>query len=195
MLNETIKEKILKEMLEETNHNVITYRIKEGELTTSKYFSGGIDLNGNYYLSVPEEIEINGEKIKLHGNSRNALAKEFISRYTYKDIQDNFNKYIDLEQKKIDYQNSIGKKLIEELNEELSSIIPSELVTSKKIFVNHSINVFEIECELKGKKEGCYELLKVYKCYDNDLYSIYFFDKRIELTRQELLSELKKKYL
>lgn len=195
MLNETIKEKIFNEMLEKTIHNINTYKIKEGELTTSKYFSGGIDLNGKYYLSVPEEIGVDGEKISLHGNTRNALAKEFISRYSYNIIQDNFNKYIDLEQKKINYQNEVGKKLIEELNEELNSIIPSELITSKKIFVNHSINVFEVECELKGKKEGYYELLKAYKCYDNDLYSIYFFDRRLELTKEELLNKLKKKYL
>ena len=195
MLNEKIKEKIFNEMLEAANHNINTYRIKEGELSSSEHFSGGIDLNGKYYLSIPEEIEFNGEKISLHGNTRNALGREFISRYTYKDIQDNFNKYIDLENKKINYQNEIGKKLIEELNEELNSIIPAELITRKKICANHSINVFEIECELKGKKEGCYELLKVYKCYDNDLYSIYFFDKRIELTKEELISELKKKYL
>lgn len=194
MLNETIKEKIFKEMLEEANHNINTDRVKEGELTSSKYYTGGIDLNGKYYLSIPEEIEVNGEKISLHGNSRNALAKEFIKRYTYKDIQDNFNKYIDLEQKKIDYQNEVGKKLIEQLNKELDAVIPAELITSKKIYINHSINVFEIECELKGKKQGTYELLKVYKCYDNDLYSIYLFDERIELTRQELISELKKKY-
>ena len=194
MLNETIKEKIFKEMLEEANHNINTDRIKKGELTNSKYYTGGIDLNGKYYLSVPEEIDVNGEKISLHGNSRNALAKEFINRYTYKDIQDNFNKYIELENKKIDYQNEVGKKLIKELNEELNSIIPSELITRKKIFVNHSINVYEIECELKGKQEGTYELLKAYKCYDNDLYSIYLFDERIELTKEELLNKLKKKY-
>ena len=195
MLNELIKEKIFNEMLKAANNNINIYRIKEGELSSSEHFSGGIDLNGKYYLSIPEEIEFNGEKISLHGNTRNALGREFISRYTYKDIQDNFNKYIDLEQKKIDYQNEVGKKLIEQLNKELDAVIPAELITSKKIFVNHSINVYEIECELKGKQKGTYELLKIYKCYDNDLYSIYLFDERIELTRQELISELKKKYL
>ena len=45
---------------------------------------------------------------------------------------------------------------------------------------------------MEGEQEEIYRLLKIYKCYDNDLYSVYFFDKRIELTKQELLSKLKK---
>ena len=195
MLNEIIKEKMFNEMLERANHNINTCRIKEGVITTSKNYTGGIDLNGKYYLSIPEEIEINEEKIKLHGNTRNCLAKEFISRYTYKDIQKNFENYIELENKKINYQNTVAKKLIEELNKELSNVIPSEIIKEKKIYINHSLNVFEIEYELKSKQKGFYELLKVYKCYNNDLYSTYFFDKRLKLTKSEILNKLKKKYL
>ena len=195
MLNEIIKEKIFNEMLERANHNINTYRIKEGTISNSKNYTGGIDLNGKYYLSIPEEIEIDKEKIKLHGNTRNYLSKEFVSKYTYKDIQKNFENYIELENKKINYQNAIAKKLIEELNKELSNVIPSEIIKEKKISVNHGLNVFEIEYELKSEQKGFYELLKVYKCYNNDLYSIYFFDKRLKLTKEELLNKLKKKYL
>ena len=84
MLNKNIKEKIFNEMLKETNHNIYTYRVKEGILTNNECFSGGINLNDKYYLSVPEEIKIGKEKIKLHGNTRNVLAKEFIKNILIK---------------------------------------------------------------------------------------------------------------
>lgn len=39
-----------------------------------------------YLITVPTDVEYDGEKISIHGNKRNKLAKEFFNRYNVDDI-------------------------------------------------------------------------------------------------------------
>ena len=82
------KQKIFDNMIEDILSMVIIENFNSGELISNK---DNILINNNeksyYLINVPYEIEHN----KIHGNTRNFLAKEFVKQYTFDDLKKLYN--------------------------------------------------------------------------------------------------------
>lgn len=82
------KQKIFNNMVEDILSMVTIEKLDSGELISDK---DNILINSNgkidYLVNVPYKIEDN----KIHGNTRNCLAKEFVKQYTFNDLKKLYN--------------------------------------------------------------------------------------------------------
>ena len=190
-----IMDKIFEKMVQGAIANINYKFLNNGRLTIDKYSNATINvINGNnevFITYVPYDITINDEVVKLNGNTRNSLAKKFIEKYSSQQlygIRVEKNKQAELRYR---YQQKVAKDKMNILYNKLNKIIPNELIEEMKItFISR--NVYKMNVSVKYE-EFRTETILIEKCYNNDLYSIYYDDIREEITEEEVLELFQEK--
>lgn len=188
MTKDELYEIVLNTMLDSCKHNIVVSRIREGklELGVSNSTVEVVDPSGkkHYLVHVKDVVYLkNGAKITLNGHMRNAIAKEFLSRYTYKDILSYYDSYIDSIKSKIDKANKT-KHLLNNLAIKLINIsdvsVEPELLTDNiqyKYYIRYKLDIVGYIDIYLGEEEG------IYNCKHNCNW--------INLTESELISKIR----
>lgn len=176
MLKEEIKNVIMSEMFENCMRSGIVEKNLEGNLKADR---SNILVNENKYLTyVPEKVYINDEYIVIHGNTRNLIAKEFINKYSYKDIRKAFEKKLEEENKHLQLEEDNKNKLESLLQLEEIKYFSTLKDNELQVKFNHCINKYYIELKYYTNKH-----IYIIEIFNNNDYKNYIFkngcDKKI----------------
>lgn len=134
-------------MIEDALHTRTITKVKEGQLiavTKPGYKCiEVIDPEGkNHYLTNIKPLNYDDEE-EIHGNTKNKILKEFVNKYTYSDIQKEFDKMIEENTKKVELAEA-NKIKLENLMQELKELENFEKV---EILANNYLIEYYINLE------------------------------------------------
>lgn len=163
---------VLDNMLDKCKSNVVVSRVRKGSLTLGldKSTVEVVDPGGNkhYLVHVGDVVYLkDGGKVELHGNVRNAIAKAFISKYTYDDVLKYYDSYINGIKLKIEEANKtkyllegVASKIAKLSNLKVEPVILTDNI-QYKYYVKYSLGLSNsIEIYLSEDKG-------VYRCRYN----------------------------
>lgn len=174
---------ILTKMLEDCMSNIVVRKLKEGRLVigVDKSCIEVVDREGNkhYLCHVNYNYNIGGTTISLHGNERNSLAKQFITKYTYEDVVKKFIKLVEDKKARVE-QAEKDKPKVEKLGDIVNSyLIKHCLMGTATILADNKRLEYYVELNL-----GYDNKVDIYLNNTNDSefecrynYESYYYDK------------------
>lgn len=175
-------EVIFNEVVDNILNSLTIRQVPEGVLTVE---GETIFVNKQWLTYIP--YDINNEEI--HGNRRNSLAKEFIKKYTFKDLKEKYDNKLQDQQIKAKYQED-NKERLEKLYNTLCELLIDIKEVRKSFIINHALNVYQIELTVSKNDYSSYHLT-VFMNYNSSDYNVYSEDTRKNMLESEIIEEVK----
>lgn len=176
---------VLDNMLDKCKSNVIVSRVRKGSLILGVDNSTVevVDPSGkkHYLVHVEDVVYLkDGGKVELHGNVRNAIAKEFISKYTYDDILKHYDSYINGIKLKVDEANKT-KHLLEGVAAKITKL--SDLMVEPVILADNIQYKYYIKYSL-----GISNSIEIYLSEEKGTYRCRYNGNWLNLNKTQLES-------